>query len=176
VSASGAELFREEQRFAWPWSALIVVPVAAVWWTFLRQILQEHPVGDDPAPDLAVWLLWLVVGVGVPALFLFHRMITTVTADTVTIRWRPITTRRIPIAEIEAATVREYRPLREYGGWGVRGLARSRKMAYNVSGNRGVELTLVDGRRVMIGSQQPERLADAMRSAAGPQLLSNLSA
>ena len=32
-------------------------------------------------------------------------------------------------------------------------------MAYNVSGDRGVELTLKDGRRVMLGSQRADELA-----------------
>ena len=43
------------------------------------------------------------------------------------------------------------RRYREYGGWGIRGGLRGTK-AYNVSGNRGVELMLADGRTVLIGS------------------------
>jgi hypothetical protein len=37
-------------------------------------------------------------------------------------------------------------------------------VAYNVSGDRGVELTLRDGRRVMLGSQRPEELAQAIET------------
>ena len=50
------------------------------------------------------------------------------------------------MVDVAYAEARTYAPLREYGGWGIRGL--SRKRAYNVSGNRGVELSLVDGRKL----------------------------
>jgi hypothetical protein len=45
-------------------------------------------------------------------------------------------------------------------GWGAR-------KAYNVSGNRGVELTLQDGSTIMIGSQRADELEWAIRSAQG---------
>ena len=38
-----------------------------------------------------------------------------------------------------------------------------RGRAYNVSGDRGVELTLANGKRVLIGSQRSEELAEAIR-------------
>ena len=41
-------------------------------------------------------------------------------------------------------------------------MASLNRMAYNVSGNQGVELTLRDGRQVMLGSQRPQELADAI--------------
>ena len=49
----------------------------------------------------------------------------------------------------------------EYGGWGVR--MRRGGMAYNVSGDRGVQLELMDGKRILIGSQRAGELADAIR-------------
>ena len=77
------------------------------------------------------------------------------------IRYVPLTSRRIPFGEIERFEARTYSPIREYGGWGLRGWGMDRR-AYNVSGNRGVELTLRDGGRVMIGSQRSEELAQAI--------------
>jgi hypothetical protein len=40
-------------------------------------------------------------------------------------------------------------------------------MAYNVSGNRGVQLELVSGKRILIGSQQAEELAAAIEAVSG---------
>jgi hypothetical protein len=40
-------------------------------------------------------------------------------------------------------------------------------MAYNVSGNRGVEVELTDGRTVMVGSQRADELAGALRAFLG---------
>jgi hypothetical protein len=38
-------------------------------------------------------------------------------------------------------------------------------MAYNVSGNRGVQLEFSNGKRLLIGSQRPEDLAAAISRA-----------
>ncbi len=51
--------------------------------------------------------------------------------------------------------------LREYGGWGVK-YGRAGK-AYNVSGNRSVQLKLSSGKGLLIGSQRPEELAQAIQ-------------
>ena len=69
------------------------------------------------------------------------------------------------MTEIVRLEARTYSALREYGGWGIRGWGGKR--AYNVSGNRGVELTLKDGHKVMIGSQRAEDLARAIIEARG---------
>lgn len=61
---------------------------------------------------------------------------------------------------------RTYRPLREYGGWGIRWGGKGR-MAYNVSGSEGVEVELLDGRTVMVGSRRPDELADTLRAHMG---------
>jgi len=53
-----------------------------------------------------------------------------------------------------------YSPISDYGGWGIR--YGSIGKAYNVSGNRGVQLELLNGERILIGSQKPEELAAAI--------------
>jgi hypothetical protein len=88
-------------------------------------------------------------------------LVVEVRPDQVDIRYRPFVNRTIALRNIERVTARTYRPIREYGGWGIRGWPGQR-VAYNVSGNQGVELLLQDGRSVMIGSQQPETLALAI--------------
>ncbi len=46
---------------------------------------------------------------------------------------------------------------------GIRWAGKGR-MAYNVSGNKGVEIALADGHSVMVGSQRPDELAEAIRA------------
>ena len=60
---------------------------------------------------------------------------------------------------------RVYRPVLEYGGWGVRYTPFGRGWAYNVSGNRGVQLVMSSGRRALVGSQRPDDLAGAINAA-----------
>lgn len=156
--------FREEQRFRQPWLWLLILFLVALqWWGFIQQIVLGQPWGNNPAPDWMMVLLWLVFGIGMPLFFLYLRLIVTVTDEAIDIRFRPLTRRSIPIIDVTHVEARTYAPLREYGGWGIRGLGGKR--AYNVSGKRGVELTLVDGRKVMIGSQRADDLAQAIAAA-----------
>jgi len=87
--------------------------------------------------------------------------------DGVYIRFHPIhrAFRGFLWQEIESLEARTYRPIREYGGWGIRFGAGGK--AYNVSGNRGLQLTFRGGRtkHVLIGSQRAEELAMAVESA-----------
>jgi hypothetical protein len=76
----------------------------------------------------------------------------------------PFANRTIAPAQIARWEARTYRPIRDYGGWGVRFGPRGR--AYNVSGNRGVEITLANGKRVLVGSQRADDLAAAIARIA----------
>ena len=93
-----------------------------------------------------VWLLWLLIGLALPFLFGRLRLVLEVTDAEVLIRYRPFSRRAIALADIQQVQARQYNAVKEYGGWGVKGWSKE-KMAYNVSGDRGVELTLRDGRQ-----------------------------
>lgn len=161
-TSSAPPVYREEQRFRqwWVW-ILVVGPAALAWWPFIRQIVGGEPVGSNPAPDWLVWLIWLLIGVGLPLLFGFVALVLQVTADQVLVNYRPFKRRVIAVRDIEHVQVRIYSAVKEYGGWGIKGWSKD-NVAYNVSGNRGVELTLRDGSRVMLGSQKADELAAAI--------------
>ncbi len=59
--------------------------------------------------------------------------------------------------------MRNYRPIREFGGWGIRYGGGGRK-AYTVRGDCGVEFRLTSGRKVLFGSARPEEFAAAVRT------------
>ena len=164
----GPVLYHEVQRFRqwWVW-ALVAGAAALTWLIFIRQVVLGQTLGENPAPDWGVWLLWLFIGVGLPGLFLYLRLVLEVTPDRIVIRFRPLHKRAILLTEVEEFGVRKYRAVKEYGGWGIKGWSQQ-KVAYNVSGNEGVELTLHDGRRVMLGSQHAPELAQAIEMAMGP--------
>jgi hypothetical protein len=96
-------------------------------------------------------------------LLLFGEMRTEVRDDALYTRWFPLTRwHRFAWNEIQSCEAVTYRPIRDYGGWGIR-CGRKGK-AYNVTGNRGVQLELTNGKRLLLGSQQPDELAAAIHS------------
>jgi len=155
-------LFREVQRVCQWWIWLVVIVLAAfAWWTFLSQIVGGAPVGTTPAPDTIVWILAILIGIALPTFTLAVNMTTIVESDAVVVRYFPIYRRTVNLREIRSCRARDYRPIRDFGGWGIRWGFR-RGMAYTVSGSRGVELELTSGRKLLIGSRRPEELAAAI--------------
>lgn len=157
--------FREVQRFRQPWIWALVIAISGLmWYASVIQLLLRRPFGDDPMPDGLLAVFWFLFGLGLPALFLFSRLVTEVREDGIYIRYSPfhLHFRRMPFDQLKEWTVRAYRPLVEYGGWGIR-LGWKCK-AYNVSGDRGVQLELTNGKRVLIGSQKSEELGRAIEA------------
>ncbi len=125
-------------------------------------ILHEPPPGAWLILPVAVAV---VVGLGIPLLLWATRLSVRVEPGHLRIRFFPFRRRDIPLSEIARWEVRTYRPIREYGGWGIRYSLTGAGWAYNVSGNRGVQLGFTDGGRLLLGSQHPEELAAALERA-----------
>ena len=133
----------------------------------IKQVVFHHPFNAIPMPDIAMILFWLVLGIGMPVLFFIGKS------------YNPGAKRRFISAllsfsqvfsknsaeDSEDYRVKTYRPIMEYGGWGIR--YGKTGNAFNVSGNRGVELVFKESRSLMIGSQTPEKLAKAIKKLTG---------
>ncbi|MDY6796934.1 MAG: DUF6141 family protein [Actinomycetota bacterium] len=159
-------IFREVQRFGPGWVWMIVAPIAALsWFVAVYQVLLGRPFGDRPAPDALVVIIWLLFGLGLPILIYSIRLGVEVGVDGVYYRFFPFHRRlhAIPYGEIESCEARSYRPIREYGGWGIRWGRRGR--AYNIKGDRGVQLLLTSGEGLLLGSQRADELAAAINRA-----------
>lgn len=155
--------FREAQRFRQPWYWAIQIPALALLACIVfRQLVLGKPVGDHPASNTALVVIAATIALFV-IWFLKLELTTEVREDVLEIHFRGLFVQRvIPLTQIQHFEVKTYRPIRDYGGWGVRRGAGG--MAYNVSGNRGVELKLADGKSLLIGSQRPEELALALQT------------
>ncbi len=156
-------IFKEIQKFRSVWWVMVLVGAVAlwIWYGFIQQIILGYPFGTNPGPDWLMWLLWLGIGIGLPWLFYTMHLTTEVHPDHIALNYYPFTTRQIPLTDIKQHQARTYQAIKEYGGWGLKGWSSDNK-AYNVYGNQGVELTLLNGQRVMIGSQKAEELAQAI--------------
>ena len=92
-------------------------------------------------------------------------MRTRVDGEGVHIRTLYVVRRTLAFSEIASAEAVVYRPLRDYGGWGLR-LGPAGK-AYNMKGDRGVQLRLKDGGGVLVGSGRSEELARIIQTNIG---------
>ena len=100
---------------------------------------------------------------GAVAVFVFSlRLETEVRDDGIYVKMWPLhqSFRRIGWSEIERYEPKTYRPIRDFGGWGIRWAPG--KIAYNVSGNQGVLLHRLNDRDVLVGSQRVEDLVEAI--------------
>jgi hypothetical protein len=161
--------FMESQRFSqrWLWVILILTMLLLVGvfgYGLFQQLVLGEPWGERPLSDVGLLLAGtsaLIFSSGLSYLFYSLRLITEVRPEGLIIRFYPLRRKFIPYHQIKTCQARTYKPLREYGGWGIKyGPAG---WAYSILGDRGVQLVLVDGTRVLIGSQRAEELQQAIK-------------
>jgi hypothetical protein len=162
-------VYREVQRFRQVWIWLLVILVAGIFWYGFLQSIFGALSGGKPAPDIVMWIIFgIAFGIGLPLFIYAVKLIVEVREGGIHIGFFPLHSRIIPFGNIKSCEVRQYRPIGDYGGWGIRwGFGKG--WAYNVSGNRGVQLELADGKRLLIGSRQPEELARAIQAKRDKQ-------
>lgn len=170
MSTSPTILFREDQRFRGQWLLLFVgafsfftllsgaaLVLRKVWMTTSAN---THQIPDTIAVALAafeviialglIWLVWKAV------------LRVEVTTAGLFVRFEPFhrKTRQIDLNDVVEIEAVKYRPIRDYGGWGLRNGPRSRCL--NVGGEEGVRIDYANGYHVLIGSQRATELAAAL--------------
>jgi len=160
-------IYREEQRFTQTWlrmllwtSPLIVIAVIA--WA-----VHESPGQRTMLMLVGLGAVVLDVLLG-PGLLHITKLITEVRRDGLYVRFFPFhfSFKWISLDRVKKVEAVRYRPLREYGGWGIRRGSGGR--AYNVRGDSGVRLDFGDGSHLLIGSQRADELAAAIRRIRTP--------
>jgi hypothetical protein len=111
-------------------------------------------------------IVMVIIPIAVAILFLMLKLETEVRSDGLYIRFFPfhLIYKKFAPEGLKEYYVRTYRPLKEFGGWGIRyGFGESGK-AYNIKGNQGLQLVFKNGKRLLIGTQKSKRLLEAVDS------------
>ena len=156
-------IFREVQRFAlWLRLALLVFMIGLCWFALRDISSQQGSIGALPVTFFIAFMVFVPAAVAI--LFLTLKLETEVRSDGLYVRFFPfhIRYKEFTAEDLTECCARTYRPILEYGGWGIR-LGKKGK-AYNVKGNKGVQLILKNQKRLLIGSQKPDELARAIGS------------
>jgi len=138
---------------------VIRVSLAAAAFVFLAILL----IAGESAPPPTRIALIAAMGLDLLAAWLFWSLTVTVDAETVGIRFGAgLIRKRWPVASIASC-----RPVRNsfWHGWGIHWSPGG--WVFNVSGYGAVEVRLRSGRKVRIGTDEPEVLAEAIAMAAG---------
>lgn len=157
-------LFTESQRFKQWWLLLILLSFNGLFlFGVFKQVIEKQQFGDNPMSNEGL-LTATVLTIIITILFVNYRLDTKIKTDGIYVRFFPfhIKFKHYTWDKLTKSFVRQYSPLTEYGGWGLRlGLFGNGK-AFNVSGDKGLQLEFTDNKKLLIGTNRPEELTETL--------------
>jgi hypothetical protein len=126
-----------------------------------RQIIHGQKFGNHPMSDqglIIAFILVILLFVLVMLLFGFAKLITVIDKSGIAFKFQPFQLRysRICWDQVEKYSVISYHPIRDFGGWGIK--SKKGITAFNVSGDKGLQIQLKSGKSIMIGTQKDVEL------------------
>ena len=161
---SNEVLFTERQKFKqwWLWVILLGVNGLFLFGVF-KQVIGGQQFGDNPMSNAG---LLVVTGLTIilTLLFVNFRLDTTIKKDGIYVRFFPfhLKSKHYSWDKLTKSFVRQYSPLTEYGGWGFRLGLFGKGTAFNVSGDKGLQLEFTDNKKILIGTNKPNELTETL--------------
>lgn len=113
------------------------------------------------------WFSILIALVGIALTLIYGGFRTLVTREAITVRMGmlgiPLLT--LKTSDIKLAESHHFQPIKDFGGYGIR--FNKEMKAYFLKGNRGVKITTRAGKKYLIGSDHPEKLAAVISTVIG---------
>src|ERR1035437_9293924 len=151
-------LFSEEQKFNQWWLWLILVGVnGELLYGFFKQVIGGEPFGNKPMGNTEILIAMGVIFL-VTALTYNLRLETRIKKDVIYVRFFPfhLSFKHFRWERISESFVRQYNPIMEYGGWGIRFGFFGKGKAFNVSGNKRIQLIFTNVRKLLIWTNRPD--------------------
>ena len=155
-------LFSERQRFRQIWVWILLLGINGLFiYGLTKQVYFREKFGDRPMSNTGLIITTILVFF-ISILLLGMRLETEIKTDGIYVRLFPIqwTYRFYSWDNLDHLYVRQYSPIGEFGGWGFRGFRNNR--ALNVSGDKGIQLVMRNGVRLLIGTNKPSEVADTL--------------
>ena len=157
------KVFKEEQRFRQVWLMVLLgfsllVPVGL--------IIKEY-IKDNTSMTTNEFLGSLIGIIASVLLIFIFKLSTRIDEKGIHYQFFPFhfSMKTLLWSEITKAEVRTYDPIGEYGGWGLRYSFNKKKgNAMNVSGDIGIQLTLKNGKKLLIGTQKKEAVSSVLKT------------
>lgn len=149
------KVFKEEQRFTQTWLIVLIgfsifIPIILV----TKEYLKENTNMSTTEFVLTMGLILLSVA------FIFTFKLTTrIDEKGIHYRFFPFhfSLKTIFWNNITKAYVRNYNPIGEYGGWGLKGgfpISKKNGKSVSISGSIGIQLILKNNKKLLIGTQK----------------------
>ena len=165
MNSNNENLFSEKQRFGQKWIWAILIGANSIFfYGVFYQVFQRKSFDDNSMSNMQ-----LLIASGLMLLFtlavLTLKLETYIKKDGIYVRFFPfhLTLKKYSWDNIQRFSVRQYDPITEYGGWGFRFGFLTKGMAFNVSGNKGIQLVLKNGSRLLIGTNKPDEASETLK-------------
>lgn len=155
-------LFREKQRFnqAWLWLLMLVINGIFLYACYLQLIVNQK-FGDHSMSNNMLIFTFIVIVLFTVLMRILY-LDTLIGENGIYVRFSPLQRKYKHYSwnVIETAYIRQYSPILEYGGWGIK-YGKS-GWAYNVQGKSGIQLILNDHSKVLIGTQKMKEVKELL--------------
>ena len=161
-------IFSERQQFKKNWF-IILFAIAFI----LNRVLQSYC--GDAVYYNNLFIMWLpsYCLVIIALLLRSIRLETAIREDGIYYQLFPFQwkMKKISFDDIEQIYVRNYHPIMEYGGWGIRLGLFGKGWAIDISGNKGIQIIFKDQkkRKFLLGTQKPEEAETALNTFLSKQ-------
>ncbi len=149
-------VFKEVQKFTQWWLWLILIGVAAC---SVFYIIKPYFIDESVEFSIGKIIASLIVVFGLILFFIVLRLTTIITSQNVLIHFYPFVKKKIDWDDIKSAKIIKYDFV---GGWGIRFFTKYGTV-YNIKGNIGLQLELINGEKYLIGTQQEVELAICLK-------------
>lgn len=148
------KVFKEEQGFTQLW---VIILMAVSIMVPLVIIISQY-IEDKASFSTTELLLVVSLTVLLPLIIFLFKLYTRIDEKGMHYKFVPFHLKYKSISwnEISKAYVRQYDAISEYGGWGLKGgvfWRKSKGVAINVSGDKGIQMELKSGKKILIGTQ-----------------------
>ena len=153
------KVFFEEQKFN---QSLVYLGLSVSLIVVIFSILNEwkknidNSLGDYIAASIGLLILVLVI-----ILFLVLKLQTKIDENGIKFKFYPfqVSYNNIDWSNISECYIRNYNPISEFGGWGIKSsFRRDTGKAYTIKGSIGLQLKLKNGKKILIGTQKNEEI------------------
>lgn len=156
--------FREIQYYRQRWMLLVLMAAVGLsWYSFLNLILFKTPLTKNTIPDWMTVILWIIFGLFAPILLYITRLVTELDSEGLHIKFSPLSSQTtIPFTEIQSVNLGEEVPPENRSFLDIH-IGGGDPPVYTISGSRVIGILLQNGDKILLGSQDPEGLAQAIK-------------